>query len=528
MGWLSRSPTWSRHRVLYQQTFYFTDTDLDDPQRSHSSRSYPRQTPPTRLRRSTVQQLPYFRQLVEVCAVPLLNFSFQIVLECGSVNKMAPRDLPPADDRQPDPGAENLFRESNIPPLRFAFLCVGLCFGLGLSMVDASIVATSLYTIGVEFHDMERINWVALAYTLTFLGSAVFFSRMADIVGRRNAFVAAFLIFFSFSLGCGFSQNMDSLIVCRAFQGIGGSGLFSVTMIIFPEMSPPKARNFIAPLIGMVISTSGVLGPILGGIFTEYATWRWVFWINGPIGFVAMILFYASWPDAAYVPNIHKRSWKDLDFLGSLLVVAASVLVVFAFQNAGHSQVENPWAKATFIGPLVAGLVSWIGLFAWEGAFERLWSKKMAALPLVLIRNRVFAAVILNTIFLGFSYLAALFAVPLRLQVVNGKSPVIAGVMMLPMLGGTGVGSALTGALSKKRNRLSETMTVGTVLVTLGLALETTVSNSVELEPKFLGFLVFIGLGYGMITASATMFTTTEAPIAEHGKSAWNSPDTVT
>lgn len=241
-----------------------------------------------------------------------------------------------------------------------------------------------------------------------------------------------------------------------------------------------------------------------------------------------MILFYASWPDAAYVPNIHKRSWKDLDFLGSLLVVAASVLVVFAFQDAGHSQVENPWSKATFIGPLVAGLVSWIGLFAWEGAFERLWSKKMAALPLVLIRNRVFAAVILNTIFLGFSYLAALFAVPLRLQVVNGKSPVIAGVMMLPMLGGTGIGSALTGALSKKRNRLSETMTVGTVLVTLGLALETTVSASVELEPKFLGFLMFIGLGYGMITASATMFTTTEAPITEHGKSAWNPPDMVT
>lgn len=125
IGWLSRSPTWSRHRVLYQQTFYFTDTDLDDPQRSHSSRSYPRQTPSTRLRRSTVQQLPYFRQLVEVCAVPLLHFSFQIVLECGSVNKMAPRDLPPAADSQPDPGAENLFRESNIPPLRFAFLCVG-------------------------------------------------------------------------------------------------------------------------------------------------------------------------------------------------------------------------------------------------------------------------------------------------------------------------------------------------------------------------------------------------------------------
>lgn len=155
-----------------------------------------------------------------------------------------------------------------------------LCLGLFISMLDASIVATSLFTIGVEFDDLERINWVALAYTLAFLGCAVFFARMADIVGRRNAFVAAFVIFFSFSLGCGFSQNLNSLIACRTFQGIGGSGLFSVTMIIFPEMSPPKARNLIAPLIGMVISTSGVLGPVLGGLFTRYATWRWVFWIK--------------------------------------------------------------------------------------------------------------------------------------------------------------------------------------------------------------------------------------------------------
>lgn len=155
-----------------------------------------------------------------------------------------------------------------------------LCLGLFISMLDASIVATSLFTIGVEFDDLERINWVALAYTLAFLGCAVFFARMTDIVGRRNAFVAAFFIFFSFSLGCGFSQNLNSLIACRTLQGIGGSGLFSVTMIIFPEMSPPKARTVIAPLIGMVISMSGVLGPILGGLFTHYATWRWVFWIK--------------------------------------------------------------------------------------------------------------------------------------------------------------------------------------------------------------------------------------------------------
>lgn len=231
-----------------------------------------------------------------------------------------------------------------------------------------------------------------------------------------------------------------------------------------------------------------------------------------------MVLFYLAWPRPEHLPTMHKRSWRDLDFLGSFLLIAAAILVVFAFQNAGENTVGNPWAKGMFIGPLVVGLVSWLVLFTWEGVLEHRWSHKMAALPLILIRNRVFAAATLSTVFLGFAYLATLYAVPLRLQVVNGKSPVMAGVFMLPMLGGTGIGSMLTGALSKKQNRLFETMTVATIMVTLGLALETTVSDSAELEPKFLGFLVFIGLGYGMITSSATIFTTIEAPITEHGK----------
>lgn len=237
-----------------------------------------------------------------------------------------------------------------------------------------------------------------------------------------------------------------------------------------------------------------------------------------------MVLFYLAWPKAEHLPTMHKRSWRNLDCLGSFLLIAAAVLVVFAFQNAGEDKAGNPWAKGIFIGPLVAGLTSSIVLFVWEGIFEYRWRHKMAAVPLILIRNRVFAAATLNTIFLGFAYLATLYAVPLRLQVVNGKSPIMTGVMMLPMLGGTGVGSALTGALSKNRNRLFETMMVATVMVTLGLALETTVSDTAELEPKFLGFEVFIGLGYGMITSSATISTVVEAPITEHGKSTSRPP----
>jgi MFS family permease len=162
--------------------------------------------------------------------------------------------------------------------------------------MDTSIVATSLFAIGTEFQEMNTVNWVALSYTLCYLGFAVFFSRLSDVIGRRNAFAMAYLIFFAFSLGCGFAQSLGQLIACRAFQGIGGSGeildeghsaptltvagLYSITMIILLETTPAKMRQFLASIVGIVIAVGGVLGPVLGGILTRYTTWRWVFWIK--------------------------------------------------------------------------------------------------------------------------------------------------------------------------------------------------------------------------------------------------------
>ncbi|KAJ4389718.1 hypothetical protein N0V93_007190 [Gnomoniopsis smithogilvyi] len=420
-------------------------------------------------------------------------------------------------DFNSNPESVSHYRQSTISKWRFAFICVGVSLGLFLAMIDSSIVATSLFTIGNEFQDLDRINWVVLAYTLAFVGCSVFFARMADVIGRRNAFLAAYALFLSFSLGCGFSKNMTTLLVGRTFQGIGGSGLFSVTMIIFPEVAPEGLRNMIGPIIGAVISMAGVLGPVLGGALTSAHSWRWIFWINGPIGLLCMIIFYLSWPEDKYLPNLPRRCWRDLDYIGSFLVVAAAVLVTFAFQNAGiDRESATPWSTGAFIGPVAAGILCWIVLVIWEGIFERRWSTKMAAIPLALYRNRIITATTLNTMFLGFSFLATLFAVPLRMQVVNGKSPIMTGVLMLPMLGATGLGNIITGAISRRENRLSETMTVATIMVTVGLALETTVSDSPQVEPKFVGFLAIIGLGYGMITSAATMFTTMEAPVHEH------------
>ncbi|CRG90841.1 putative MFS-type transporter C1399,02 [Talaromyces islandicus] len=406
-------------------------------------------------------------------------------------------------------------KQTTVPPVRFWILSVGVCLGLFLSIIDTSIVATSIYSIGVEFQDVRRVNWVALAYTLAYLGCAVTFARVSDVVGRRNAFVAAYILFFAFSLGCGFAQSLSQLIVCRTLQGIGGSGLYSLPMIILPELCPEHLRQHIGSVIGLVIAGSGALGPVLGGILTHYATWRWVFWINGPIGFVSLVIFFLSWPKSEHLPSMTRRSWKEFDFVGSILIIAAAVLVVFPFQNAGESP-ATAWGTAIFIVPLTVGLVLWLALLAWGYLAGRVFEGRLApTFPIGLFRHRAYAAAAISTLFIGYPYFMLTYAFPLRAQVVGDKSPLLGGIMLLPMLGSTAVGSILSGFLSRTKNYLSETMLVGACLMTLGVGLLTTVHGAGD-DAKALGFIVFTGLGFGLNVASATMLTSFEVPIIDY------------
>ena len=155
-----------------------------------------------------------------------------------------------------------------------------LCCGLFLSLLDTTIIATTLYTIGTEFHAPIIVNWIVLAYLLAYLGCATIFASIGNVVGRRNAYVAAFTIFLAFSIGCGFAQSIHALIACRIFQGIGGSGLFTLALVIFDEIDTPRMRLWVPSFVGLVVAIAGVLGPIFGGIITHYTTWRWVFWIK--------------------------------------------------------------------------------------------------------------------------------------------------------------------------------------------------------------------------------------------------------
>ncbi|KAK0672678.1 major facilitator superfamily domain-containing protein [Cercophora samala] len=420
--------------------------------------------------------------------------------------------------------------------LPFLASAISLASGLFLSMLDASIVATSLFSIASDMNNLKHINWVPLAYGLTYLGFAALFARVSDVVGRRAAFTVAFCIFIAFSLGCGFSETIEQLIACRAFQGVGAAGLYSISMIVLPEMTPDKNKKYIGAIIGMVIATSGVMGPVLGGFLTQYSTWRWVFWINGPIGAVALILFLAAWPDEEYLPVYEERSWKELDYLGSFLLMAFAVLVVFPFQNLSSQESEdnssnfNPYAQPTFIYPLVGAALALLMLIGWQ-TFAIRGSGKLRSLAFAFppsLCNRRYIATILVTALTGFPYLLSVYAFPIRFQVVHRKSPLEAGLMLLPMLASSAIGTVTAsvvnngGITGERKPRFFETFVIACLTMLIGCAAQTTLGNTDDdgsitgFEAKDLGLLSLIGFGFGMSACGTTMFVNLESPIGDH------------
>lgn len=240
---------------------------------------------------------------------------------------------------------------------------------------------------------------------------------------------------------------------------------------------------------------------------------------SGPIGVVSLAIFFVSWPKPEDMPYVRIRSWKSFDYFGTFLIIAAAVLVVFAFQNAGES-FEEIWNTAIFIAPLVGGALCWACVLLWSYILDQgIIGKGLApAFPFRLFRNRHYTAAALSTLLIGFPFLLLIFSFPTRAQVVSGKSALVSGLMLLPMLGTSALASAISGVVNSKKNFLFETMATGACLMVLGCGLLTTVHGPAD-DAKAMGFLAFTGLGFGLATASATMLVSFEAPLADAGMS---------
>lgn len=255
--------------------------------------------------------------------------------------------------------------------------------------------------------------------------------------------------------------------------------------------------------------------PYRAGITTDkQISWRWIFWINPPIIVVSTALFVVAWPRSENVRQHEKKGFRSLDVHGAILLAAGCVLPVLAFQEVGSH--ANAWRQGLFIGPLVAGIGSWFLLFHREYRLTHGDGRVNPIFPPRLLANRRYAANAANSLLIGFLFFVAIYYVPLHMQTVNGKSPLGAGVALLPMLGSAAFGSFLAGTLSSGMDLLCPSMVSGSALITLGCGLLSTLSDSVRVETKIYGFQVLVGLGFGLTVSSSSILANVECELRDH------------
>ncbi|KAH7157524.1 major facilitator superfamily domain-containing protein, partial [Dactylonectria estremocensis] len=372
--------------------------------------------------------------------------------------------------------------------------------------LDTSIVSTSLVTVSQDLNDFVNAPWIVLAYLLTYMGFAVCISKLSDIYGRRNMLVISWVIFVAFSQGCGSANSMTALIICRALQGMGASGLYSLTQIGLVEVGPSHRPSLIGAMVGATLAVAFMLGPIIGGAISQLSDWRWLFNINVPFGLVTILCITNLWPQEDVAPFFSWKAFTSIDFIGSATLLTSSGFLVFAVQQAGSQTFE--WNSPEIISALAISGVSSAVFVWWEILLETKQYRRIEPIfPIRLMLRRVYSAGLLVTMFTGFPYISLSVVIPERFQVVNQEGVLMAGLHILPLLGACAVGAFLGGAISSKKNNTSVTIFGASCLQLLGIGLMSMLSDPDANVKAQYGFQVIFGLGVGLSFSAATIMT---------------------
>ena len=332
----------------------------------------------------------------------------------------------------------------------------GLMTGMFLAALDQSIVSTALPRITSDLGGLNKLSWVVTAYMLAATSSTPLWGKISDLYGRRLLFQIAIVTFVIGSLLSGFSHNMEQLIAFRAVQGLGGGGLMSLALATIGDVIPPRERGRYQGYFAAVFGTSSVLGPVLGGFFAEGPGWQWIFWMNAPIGLVALVVTSV----ALKIP--HVRRDHTIDYLGAALIVGSVSSFLLYTAWAGP---DLGWGSGTGIGLLVAG-AAMTALFI---VVERRAVEPI--LPMRLFSNSIFAISNLFGFLVGIAMFGAIVFIPLYLQVVDGMSPTRSGLAMLPMIVGIFSTSIAAGQIMSRTGRYKVFPILGAAVVMVGLFL---------------------------------------------------------
>ncbi|MFI6701816.1 DHA2 family efflux MFS transporter permease subunit [Streptomyces sp. NPDC050509] len=367
---------------------------------------------------------------------------------------------------------------------RTVLLAIGaLLMGLLLASLDQTIVSTALPTIVSDLGGLEHLSWVVTAYLLASTAATPLWGKLGDQYGRKKLFQTAVVIFLIGSALCGIAQNMTQLIGFRALQGLGGGGLIVLSMAIVGDLVTPRERGRYQGLFGAVFGATSVLGPLLGGFFTQHLSWRWVFYINLPLGIVALLVIAT----VLHIP-VH-RARHTIDYLGTFLIASVAVCLVLVASLGGTTWA---WGSAETIGLAVLGLV----LLAFFIRVERRAAEPV--LPLRLFGLRTFTLVACISFIVGFAMFGAMTYLPTFLQVVHGISPTLSGVHLLPMVLGLLITSTLSGQIVSRTGRWKVFPILGTGVTAVGLLLLhqlTEFSGTWEMSAYFFVF----GAGLGLV-----------------------------
>jgi EmrB/QacA subfamily drug resistance transporter len=358
-----------------------------------------------------------------------------------------------------------------------------LVAGMLLAALDQTIVATALPTIVGDLGGATHLSWVVTAYLLASTATTPLWGKLGDMYGRKVFFQAAIVIFLVGSALAGLSQSMGELIAFRAVQGIGGGGLMIGAQTIVGDVVAPARRGRYLGVFGAVFGATSVLGPLVGGLIVDHASWRWVFYVNLPIGLVALVV------TQAFLPTVQRRVSQVIDYLGAALLAAGTTCLVLMTSLGGTTYA---WASPQVVGFGVAG-VALIALFV---AVERRAAEPI--LPLRLFKNRVFGVSGAIAFVVGFAMFGAITFLPLYLQIVRGVNPTVSGLRLLPMMAGllfTSIGSA---QLITRWGHYKPFPIIGTALMTVGLALLSRLEPDTSWLDASLYMLVF-GLGLGSV-----------------------------